>query len=339
MDAASPRFEKRGLAWWAENGGRYCRLPSRARGTVRDAVWELAQHTAGVRVCFATDSSVVAVRVRNLHANVMPHMPATGSGGCHLYEGEPYRMRPLAVAVPDQQSSAYERTLVSGLSRRRRQFTLYLPLYNAVQELHIGLNRGARLGRIDPPALDKPVVFYGTSITQGGCAALPGSDFVASACRALNLDFVNLGFSGNGRGEPEMAALVREIDACLYVLDYVANVDERTLARTLSVFYRLLRERQPHTPVVLLPRFINWAAAYGGPARASFEATRDIVIAFYARCRQRGDANVHFIDSLGLMPPGLAAAYCDGGHPADHGFQVVAERLAPQLACLLFGRG
>ena len=225
-DAAADKFTVRGLPWFNENDpaqGQYSRFPPRAQKLVRPEVWQLSRCTAGVRVCFKTDSTRIVIRVTNEHAVVMSHMPASGSGGLALYVGEPYRMQPCRGVIPDQQATTFERELLVNLPRAMREYTLYLPLYNICRKLEIGLVAGSAIQPPTPPSFAKPVVFYGTSITQGGCASLPCSDYVATIGRRLNVDVVNLGFSGNGRGDPEVATLMSEIDAALYVLAYSEN--------------------------------------------------------------------------------------------------------------------
>lgn len=332
----SPRFELRGLPWLDENKGALVRLPKRAEKSVREPVWWLAQCTAGARVCFATDSTRLAVRVDNGRISNMTHMTVTGQSGLMVYAGPPPQILPLRGAYPPPDKPEYEAVVFEGLSRRRRELTVYLPLYNGVKRLEIGLDRGACVRAISPAALSKPVVFYGTSITQGGCACTPGSDYVSTVCRLLNLDFVNLGFSGNGRGEPEMAALVAEIDASLFVLDYAANVSAPELAATLPAFHRTLRKAHPETPILLLSRISFWQACHSAAALAKQEELRDVMIRFYADTRRAGDGNLHFADGEALIRYGEDLAYVDGVHPTDHGFWLMAERLAPVLRKILF---
>jgi len=337
VPAADPRLTVRGLWWFSENGGGFSRLPLRARDVVRPEVWALAQQPASARVCFRTDTTRLAVSVTNAGTEHMQHMPASGSGGLCLYAGEPYRQRPWAVAIPDADCAHFERELFRGVPAESREFALYLPLYNALEALEIGVDPGAGLWPPSKPALERPAVFYGTSITQGGCASLPGSDFVSSVGRMLNLDVVNLGFSGNGRGDVEIARLMAEIDAAIFVLDYAANCDAQGLRRTLPPFYEALRERHPETPILLISSVIYWQAAWNRDTRRQLEAKRDAMMRFHFRVRRSGDPNVHYLDGAAIMPTSADATFVDGVHPTDHGFQIMAERLAPVIETILFG--
>jgi len=335
IPAADPRFTVRGLAWFDENGGRFWRLPERAREKVREPVWHLAQCPAGAHLAFRSNTSAVAVRATNRDTGHMPHMASTGSNGLFLYVGPPERMRPWAAAIPDRKSATFERLLFRGVARRMREFRLYLPLYKPLDALEVGLGPGARI--LPPSALtiEKPVVFYGTSITQGGCTSTAGSDFVSTVGRRLNLNAINLGFSGNGRGEPELAELIAEIDAALYVLDYAANVDPARLRRTLPRFVRILRDRRPSTPILLVTNLCAASYDFSPERRHVLEDRRDIMMAFYVRRRRGGDRRIHLADGFGLLPFGADALTVDGVHLSDHGFQIVAERLAPIIEQIL----
>ena len=335
IPATHPRLTVRGLAWFGENGGRFSRLPLRAQGRVRDEVWDLAQCPASARVAFRSDTTRLAVRVTNQDADIMDHMPATGSNGLALYSGAPGRMRPWATARPGLDSPAFESELFDNVTKKMREFRLYLPLYKAMTALELGLSKGARILPPAPPAISKPVVFYGTSITQGGCASTAGSDFVSTIGRRLNLDVINLGLSGNGRGELEVAELVNEIDASLYVLDYASNVDAKRLRWTLPRFVRTLRERHPETPILIVTVVCFSMFNYKKRSQDGLEALRDVAIEFYARQRRRGDRHIHLADGFGLLPFGIDCAFVDGLHPTDHGFHIISERLAPVIEQIL----
>lgn len=329
LSARDRKFTMRGLPWLSENGDAYSRLPLRAEGKVTPNVWELAKSPASAHVAFRTDATRISVRATNADAIIMPHMPATGSDGLVLYAGTAPATQPWAVGIPEVGNPVFERDLISGISPKMREYRLYLPLYKELKNLEIGLNKGARILAPNAPAMPKPVVFYGTSITQGGCASTAGSDYVSTVGRLLNLDVINLGFSGNGRGEPAMAELISEIDAGMIVLDYAANTDATLLRRTLPRFVRILREKHPETPILLLSEVCFWQYDYHEAIRNGQEAKRDVTIEYYVSQRKRGDRNIHFADGFGFIPFGTDQAYVDGVHPTDHGFRLMAERLAP----------
>lgn len=333
IPADDRRLTVRGLAWFKENQGCFCRLPLRAEGKVSDNVWDLAQCPAGGHLAFRSDTTAMAVRVTNADAGHMPHMAAVGSNSVALQCGAPGQMRPWAVAVPDMASPSFERELFKDVPRKMREFRLYLPLYKKLQKLELGFSRGARFLSPSPTALQQPVVFYGTSITQGGCASTSANDFVSIVGRILNLDTVNLGFSGNGDYAPAMAKYIGEINASLFVLDY-ANILADPLRQRLPVFVKIIRKRHPATPILLITPTCYSSYDWSPGTRVCLDGVRDVMLAYYVQRRSK-DRNFHLVDGFGLIPFGADSAHADGGHPNDHGFRLIAERLAPQIEQIL----
>jgi lysophospholipase L1-like esterase len=336
LPATDRKLTVQGLAWFHENRDTFFRLPLRAQKLVREPVWHLAQCPASARIAFRSDTSSLAVRATLRDTNHMPHMPMTGSNGLALFAGEPGgKLRPWRTAVPDQTAPSFERELLTNVPTKMREFRLYLPLYKALDKLEIGFTPGATILRPSPYALPRPVVFYGTSITQGGCANTAGTDFVSNIGRLLNLDVVNLGFSGNGKGEPELARLIAEIDASLYVLDYAANTHAAEMRKTLPVFIEILRGRRPLTPILLVSQVAYAGLNFDPAIRERLDGTRECLMDNFLRQRRKGDRNIHFVDGYGLIPFGAESATVDGGHPTDHGFRLMADRLAPALEHIL----
>ena len=336
ISARDKRFQLRGLAWPNENGRRFCRLPARAETVVRDAVWQLAQCSAGAHIAFRTDATSLAVRAETSDAGHMPHMALTGSNGLFLFEGAPGQMRPMACVVPDMSEACFERMLFENRTPAMREYRLHFPLYKELKKLEISLNVGAKILAPSKAALSKPVVYYGTSIVQGGCASTAASDFVSLIGRKLNLEMINLGFSGNGKGEKEMAQLISEISSSLVVLDYSANVSPEELRRTLAPFVKILRAAHPEVPILLVTDLCYSPLAFDVERGAKVETRRDFLMEFYAAQRKRGDRNIHFADGFNFIPFAEPSAFVDGIHPTDHGFSLMAQALAPVIERILF---
>lgn len=338
ISAWDKRIARRGLMWQNENANRFYRLPLRAESVVRDVVWELAKCSSGAHLAFRTDTTSLAVRVETADTGHMPHMAMTGSNGLFLLEGAPGQMRPRMCVVPDMENARYERTLFENLAPVTREFRLYLPLYKELLSLELQFSVGAKILAPTPTALPKPVVYYGTSIAQGGCASTAASDFVSLLGRKLNLEMINLGFSGNGKGEKEVANLISEIDSSLVVLDYSANVSPQELRKTLAPFVKILRTARPDVPIVLVTDVCYSRLACEDEGRAYVEARRDTMIEFYASQRKRGDRNIHLADGFGFIPFAQESAFVDGVHPTDHGFYLMATGLAPIIERILFSQ-
>lgn len=234
---------------WTATAAPFDRLPARAEGVVPGSVWGLSRHSAGVRLRFVTASARIAVRWSVGGELAMPHMAATGVSGVDLYRrDERGRWRFAGVGQP-RQKIGNEAAFVGAADGRPSEFSLYLPLYNSTTSLEIGLDPGASL--LAPPPRDrKPIVFYGTSITQGGCASRPGTAFTAIASRLLDRPHVNLGFSGSGKMESALAELLGELDASVFVLDCLRNMSEEQVAERMEPFVKRLRERRPSVPIL-----------------------------------------------------------------------------------------
>lgn len=333
IPAGDRRLTMRGLAWFKENRGSFCRLPLRAQGKVSEAVWSLAQDPSSANVAFRSDTTALAVRLTNAGATTMAHMAANGSNSVALQCGEPGQMRPWAVAQADLASPFFERQLFGNVPGKMREFRLYLPLYMALKKLELGFSRGARIQPPSPTVLRQPVVFYGTSITQGGCASTAANDYVSIVGRLLNIETINLGFSGNGNYAPVMAAYLGEINAALFILDY-ANIGGDVLRRRLPPFVEILRKRHPTTPIMLMTPTCYANYDWSPGTRERLDGIRDTMLMYYARRRPK-DQHFHLVDGYGMLPFGTDSAHVDGGHLNDHGFRLVANQLAPLIKQIL----
>ena len=237
---------------WNDVDRYFARFPSRAKGKVTDAVWNLSQHSAGEVVRFRTDSDQIKVRYTLLNASVaMSHMPATGVSGLDLYafDEDTKTWRWAAVTQPTKKTE--EKTWISGMEKKEREYMAYLPLYNGIDALSIGVPEGASFTALSPRT-DKPIVYYGTSIAHGGCASRPGNAYTAMLGRRLDVPVVNLGFSGSARMEMEIAELLCEIDAEIYVLDAGPNMTSQWIDERMIPFVKKLREARPNVPILIV---------------------------------------------------------------------------------------
>ncbi|MEX2173867.1 MAG: SGNH/GDSL hydrolase family protein, partial [Pirellulaceae bacterium] len=230
---------------WDDVQAPFDRLPAKAEGKVRDAVWNLSRDSAGLCVRFTTDSPEVHCRWTLTKANLaMPHMPATGVSGVDLYVHTDRGWRWVACGRPAAQTNSAP--LVGGLDATSRDWLLYLPLYNGASSVEVGIAKSAKIAPLPRAAgHDKPIVFYGTSITHGACASRPGMVHTAILGRRLDRPVVNLGFSGNGKMEPAVNELLAEIDAAMYVIDCLPNMNAAEVAERTEPVVALLRKARP----------------------------------------------------------------------------------------------
>jgi hypothetical protein len=322
-----------GLPWFSENAGDLVRLPLRLKSSFRPAVWSLANCPSGARIRLRSDTKNLSLRLEYRSAPNMANMHAFGQTGVDAYVDGDY----LVTAVADKEAKpkkVYETALFdfSKQPRMERDITLYLPLYKPVKVLGIGVDPGAKAAAPKPFALSKPVVFYGTSITQGGCASRPGMSYEAILARMLNIDFVNLGFSGNGLGEPEVAQAAAEIDAACYVLDFGANHKTGEAMRAVyAPFLDAVRAKHPRTPIVVMTPLYTARELRLPSLGADWQERRDHITQVVRERMSRGDTNLFLVDGARLLGPAPGDCLVDGGHPNDLGFYRMAEGLAPVL--------
>jgi hypothetical protein len=330
------RLEINGLPWQAENGAELIRFPLRLKDALPKAVWGLAQSPSGGRIRIRTDAKKLAVRLEYPSPPSMRNMHAFGQTGVDLYLGDSYRG--TATAPNDAKAGTPVEHAYFDLKdqpRIERDITLYLPLYKPVKVLAVGVDREARLAKPKPFSLPRPVVFYGTSITQGGCASRAGMSYQAILGRALNIDFVNLGFSGNGKGEPEVARAVAEIPAACFVLDFAQNnrtVD--SLREVYDPFVAVLREKHAETPIVAITPIANAGEQIPGSGSQT-EGMRQLIRHVVSQRIARGDQRLQLVEGTDLLGPDRLDGLVDGSHPNDLGFQWMADGLAPRLGKVL----
>jgi len=336
IDAFDERLALRGLAWIEDNrlARNFRRFPERAGRHFSERVRELSHCPAGVFLSFTTNSGNISVRMSLANLDQMRHMPSSGTAGAELFFRDGSAWIPAAVAIPPQNETTFSCSLIKGARPVPREYRLYFPLYKAVDSLALGLDPGAQVAPAPAPSASRPIFFYGTSITQGGCSSTAGADFVSTIGRMLHAEVINFGFSGNGKGEPEMARLIREIDAEMFVLDFAANADVATLGTVLPAFIALLREAWPNTPCILMGCPATNQCLWDPMVHARLDLSRDIFMQSYLDRKKSGDRNVYFIDGAALLPPGISGAYVDGIHPTSHGFALIAKNLAPHLQAI-----
>lgn len=325
IDFPDDRFVISGLPWWEETRPKLIRLPQRYEGRVRPPVWSLAQSPSGARIRFATDSQALGIRAYFPILSYMNNMPRTGQLGIDLWVDGEY----WTVVYP-QDDHHMEALLFQNLPRQRREICLYLGLYGPVEIHAIGVSAGAT---IEPPAsfaTEKPVVYYGSSITQGGCASRAGMSYQAIVSRRLNVDFVNLGFSGNGRGEPELAEAMAEIDASCYVIDFCQNCPTlEELEERYAPFLAIIRGRRPETPIICITAIFSTNEILNPAAKQP--GMREIIRAAVAERQAMGDTNIYLVEGCDLLGPDDRDGLVDTTHPSDVGFLSMADGLEPIL--------
>lgn len=304
------------------------RLPAAAQKTVTPAVWNLSRDSTGMMVRFKTDATAIHVHYKVTKANLaMPHMPATGVSGVDLYARDDARKwRWVYVTKPAKQEIRTE--IIRGLKPGMREYAAYLPLYNGVELLEIGVPVGAKFEGLAPRP--KPIVFYGTSITHGACASRPGMVHTAILGRRFDMPVVNLGFSGNGKMDKAVGDYLAKIDAAVYVIDCLPNMQPADVAAKCAPLVKQLRAAKPETPIVLVEdrRFTNsWIT----PEKAKFhDANHAALRAAFEGLQKEGVKKLYYIGGDHLYGDD-ADGSTDASHGSDLGFYRQADIFEPVI--------
>ncbi|OGD22433.1 MAG: hypothetical protein A2W03_01590 [Candidatus Aminicenantes bacterium RBG_16_63_16] len=317
---------------WAGMKHPYDRLPAEAESKVSAGLWKLSRHSAGLSVGFVTDSPVIAVRWSlRLEDLAMNHMPATGVSGVDLYVKQGNAWRWVATGRPEK-AKGNEKVLVSNAPRDRHEYRLYLPLYNATESLEIGVRPGSVLAKAAPYPVERarPMVFWGTSILQGGCASRPGMAYPSIIGRWMHRPVINLGFSGQGKMDPELAALIAPLEVSVYVIDCAPNMTPELITERTEPLVRTLRAAHPDTPIVLVENIVYQQAWFLADSAKSFKSKNEALQAAYRRLVRAGAKKIHYLPGDRLLG-GDSEATVDGTHPTDLGFLRMAEAIEPAL--------
>ena len=322
-----------GQAFEPGEGPRFRRLPQYLEGIVRDPVWNLGCNSAGLYVRFRSDAPALWARWTNT-GNHMPHMADCGTGGLDLYTfmdgewrfiGSGFNWGPIA--------KEHEAELVGNMEPGEREYMVYLGLYDEIRSLEIGVPEGysIELPQLKSPVNDRPIVMYGTSILQGGCASRPGMAHTNILSRRFDRTVINLGFSGNALLDYEIAELMASVTApSVFVLDYVPNASAVQIRERGERFFRILRDAHPGVPIIFVedPQFAHCAVdeMIAQEVRSKNAAQKEL----YAKLRKAGEKRIYYVSSKG-MTGNDAEAFVDGIHFTDLGMQRYADHIAPVI--------
>ena len=328
LDAAATRQIK--IYGAAETSPCYRRAPAALEPLLRPELAKLCSHSSGIRARFKTNSPYIALHVqwddRFLSEVMMRPMRSFDLFSVH---GEKQTFE-CFFKPPIHATSTQDFVWTS--HGDLREFILNWPLYNRIFKVYIGLQAGSVLEPGGSYHNELPVVFYGSSITQGAFASRPGNSYQNFLSRALNMNYVNLGFSGNCKGDPIMVDYMAQLPMCCFVCDYDHNApNAEFLKDTHFEVYRRIREKNPQVPFVMITK----------PSYKPEDADRRAVIMeSYQRALAAGDRNVYFIDGAAFYA-GEERDACteDGIHPNDLGLYRMAKGMVATLRNILYGRG
>lgn len=307
------------------------RMPLEIAESVSPGVAYLSGNTSGGRVRFSTDSPYIAIRASMPEMCYMNHMATTGSCGFEIYlDNENGTEMHISSFVPPANATngyvSYVDIIYSDVPEGMNSYTVYFPLYSGVNAVEIGIEKGYILEKGKEYRPIAPIVYYGSSITQGGCASKPGNSYQGFLCRDLDVDFINLGFSGAARGEKNMAEYIASLEMSMFVCDYDHNeANGEELSGKHYAFYETIRKARPTLPILLVSKpdvFLYRSVA---------AERRDVIRETYERAVSNGDKYVDFLDGFTLLGSGNDASDClvDAIHPNDLGFWRMAQAMKP----------
>lgn len=326
-----------GQAWQDELKGTYYRLPKRAKEVVRKPVWGLSRHSAGLSIVFRSNAPEIKVRYAVTEGFAMAHMPATGKSGVDLYATDANgKLRWCAAKYAFGDTITYTYSHLSYVTDPKQgyEYQLFLPPYNEIKWLEIGVDKEYTL-RFLPASKEKPIVLYGTSIAQGACASRPGMVFGNIINRTLQHPVVNLGFSGNGQMEPEVFDFLSEIDAKMFILDNMPNMNKE---RTGLIYERatngIRKLRQKSNAPILLVEHNGYANEFSSlDAEDSYRKTNIELRRVYQTLKAEGIKELYYLtkEEIGFTQDATVEAI----HPSDLGMQIYADAYIPKIKEIL----
>lgn len=307
----------------SEKESPYDRLPASYKNKVRKPVWDLSKNSAGISLRFNSNSTSVKVKWALMNDTKMNHMAETGIKGVDLY----CKVKGVWTYVNTGRPTAKENeaSLINGLSQVEREYKLYLPLYDGTTKVEIGIESGSTITK---PAEDKklPIVFYGTSILQGGCASRPGMVFTSIISRKLNVDCINFGFSGNGRMDPPMAELISGIKASYYVIDCLPNMTAKQVTDSVIPLAKAIRSKNPKTPIVFVENVEYTRAIFQASLLNSMNEKNQALKTEFDKLVQGGMKDLIYIGAAGSIGTDNEGTV-DGTHLTDLGYLRYADYL------------
>ena len=320
-----------------ETYARYTRLPAELENVSRKPLWSLGLNSAGLYVRFRSDATDVRLRWTSLNRHYMNHMSPTGDRGLDLYILNDKGEWQFARSGRPGRDATTDVSVIGHMTPKMREFMVYLSLYDGVTDLEIGVPEGAVLEQpaVESPKRARPVIMYGTSILQGGCATRPGMAFTNILSRRLDREVINLGFSGNAHLDPEIARWMASApDPGCFVLDEAPNCKPEMIDEKGEAFFRILRDAHPDVPVVFVDMTPYPYRAFDKECDESLTKVSAAQRALYERLKKAGEKRIYFVSGDKMLGPDGEGSV-DGVHLTDLDMVHYAEWILPVLQKVL----
>lgn len=316
---------------------QYCRIPQDMLSTASSGVSSLAWNTSGVKLRFVSNTPAVTVRYTPSHTVDIDNITFTTRAGVDIYRRKSSDA-PFIHCGTLRYNGNSSLELKNALLCKSDDDTVYeylinFPLYGGVSDFSVGVVKGSIFDTAPQHKVEKPVLFYGSSITHGSAASRPGMNYCSRVCRAIDAEEINLGFAGNAKGEEYMAELIASLELAAFVFDYDHNAPTAEhLQNTHSRFFEIIRTRHPELPIIIMNRPSGWESGNLEVLRKR----RDIIFETFRQAKQRGDENVWFIEGETIFDgPDRFDCTSDLTHPNDIGFERMYLKVLPVIKAAL----
>ncbi len=308
------------------DGDRYVRMPRSLADNVNDSIKWLNGHTSGGRIRFVTDSPYIAMKLQISGASKFSFFSITGLMGCDVYSKKRY----YGTIIPPLDTDTQYENVIDIPDAKEREYTINLPIYSCVHKVYIGIKEGSTLKAAGDYGITKPIVYYGSSVTQGGCASRPGNTYPSIISRELDADFISFGLAGSAKGEQEIANHIASLDMSAFCYDYDYNAPSlEHYKNTHEKFFKIVRKAHPDIPILMTTR----------PKKHLSDGEKQriaVVLETYNNAVAAGDKNVYFIKGSDLLDDAIAeSALIENCHPNDCGFASMARVIANKLKDVL----
>ncbi len=303
------------------------RFPLSTKEKVRPTIWNLSKASAGISIRFLTNSSSISVKWELMNDTKMSHMAETGIKGIDLYCNVDDDWQYVNTAKPAGKTNEFQ--LINSMKPEMREFKMYLPLYDGVTNLEIGIDSLAQILKRDAKN-QKPVVFYGTSITQGCSASRPGMVHTNIISRKLNAECINFGFNGNGKMEESVAEIMSDIDASFFVIDGTANMTPVEIHENAIPMVEIIREKHPSTPIVFVECLMFEKAFFEDSTRNFVNSRNNALKTEFEKMTSVGTSNLYYIENRDAIGSDHEATV-DGVHFTDLGYLRYADFLVSKF--------
>lgn len=296
---------------------KYDRLPASYKGFVREPVWNLSKNSAGLSIRFLSNSSVITAKWELLNNFSMNHMPDTGTKGIDLYFKNNDKWQYINTGIPTGFNNEYR--LIDNMDNELREYKIFLPLYDGIKNIEIGVDNSSFIQK-PKKSERKPIIFYGTSITQGACASRPGMAHTNIISRMLDRNVINFGFSGNGRMEYPISKLISESEPAFYVIECMPNMYPPDLVSSNTIpLVDVIRSKNPNTPIVLVDLFTSPINTLDKNAVKGTNEMNNALKNEYKKMIDKGYQNIIYIESSNALGNDFEGTV-DAVHFTDLGF-------------------